>query len=62
MDENKNIFVKLNNENEKVKYYKVMEQRHRGLCMENRRQAEYIKYLEYILDQNHVRYYRVNLM
>jgi hypothetical protein len=58
---NKNIFITKNDE-VKENYFKIVEKRNQQICQENNRQKEYIRYLEYILEQNKINYYRVNLL
>lgn len=56
--DNKNIFIKQEDKN-KDKYYKIMEHRQKALCMQTKRQSEYIRYLEYILEKRNINYYKV---
>lgn len=62
MNPEKDIFFKKDDQSVKEQYYKMVDHRLRALCMENRQQLEYIKYLEYILDQNRINYYHVHMM
>lgn len=64
--ENKNIFythdIEKNKDKEKDEYYKIIERKQRYICMENKTQSEYIKYLYSVLDQNNIKYYKVNIV
>lgn len=57
---NKNIFI--TKDEVKENYFKIVEKRNQQICQENIRQINYIRYLEYILEQNKINYYRVNLL
>jgi hypothetical protein len=57
---NKNIFI--TKDEVKENYFKIVEKRNQQICQENNRQINYIRYLEYILEQNKISYYRVNLL
>lgn len=58
----KDIFIKRDDESPKDRYYQMLDKRLNHLCMENKRQQEYIMYLEHILDQNRINFFRVNML
>jgi len=60
----KNIFLKQNEltTDEKNRYYQLMDKRINFLCADSQRKTEYINYLEYLLRENKISYYRPNML
>lgn len=60
----KNIFITKKDltVDEKEKYYRLMDKRINFLCADAQRKSEYINYLEYLLKEEKISYYRPNML